>query len=114
MGLFDTLLLSRFWVSGIIDSPIGGLNSSQYISELKNEFAKIQETNGIKANPGVGLLRFDKNEMLYPEYHYMQQDERHVIRCKTEPKPLDLLVFDEKIKKEIREKGYWIVQKYNI
>ena len=114
MGLFDTLLLSRFWVSGIIDSPIGGLNSSQYISELKNEFAKIQETNGIKANPGVGLLRFDKNEMLYPEYHYMQQDEHHVIGCKTEPKPLDLLVFDEKIKKEIREKGYWIVQKYNI
>ena len=44
----------------------------------------------------------------------MQQDERHVIRCKTEPKPLDLLVFDEKIKKEIRENGYWIVQKYNI
>lgn len=52
--------------------------------------------------------------MLYPEYHYRQQDEHHVIRCKTEPKPLDLLVFDEKIKKEIREKGYWIVQKYNI
>ena len=70
MGLFDTLLLSRFWVSGIIDSPIGGLNSSQYISELKNEFAKIQKTNRIKANPGVGLLRLDKNEMLYPEYHY--------------------------------------------
>lgn len=105
MGLF---------ITGLISSPIGCLNSSQYITELKNEFATIQETNGIKANPGVGLLRLDKNEMLYPEYHYRQQDEHHVIRCKTEPKPLDLLVFDEKIKKDIRENGYWIVQKYGI
>ena len=108
MGILD------FMTSGLISSPIGGINSNLYISEIKDEFAKIQETNGIKANPGVGLLRLDKNEMLYPEYHYRQQDEHHVIRCKTEPKPLDLFVFDKKIKKEIREKGYWIVQKYNI
>lgn len=113
MGILDFLMGSVI-VQGIVDFPIGGLNSSQYISELKNEFAKIRNTNGIKANPGVGLLRLDKNEMLYPEYHYRQQDENHVIRCKTEPKPLDLLVFDEKIKKEIREKCYWIVQKYDI
>ena len=105
MGLF---------ITGLISSPIGCLNSSKYITELKDEFTKIQETNRIKANPGVGLLRLDKNEVLYPEYHYMQQDERHVIRCKTEPKPLDLLVLDEEIKKEIKENGYWIVQKYDI
>ena len=49
MGLF---------ITGLISSPIGCLNSSKYITELKNEFAKIQETNGIKANSGVGLLRF--------------------------------------------------------
>lgn len=109
MGILDT-----FMISGLISSPVGVINSNQYILELKNEFTKIQETNRIKANPGVGLLRLDNNEMLYPEYHYRQQDEHHVIGCKTEPKPLDLLVFDEKIKKEIREKGYWIVQKYNI
>lgn len=109
MGILDT-----FMISGLISSPAGVINSNQYILELKNEFTKIQETNRIKTNPGVGLLRLDNNEMLYPEYHYRQQDEHHVIGCKTEPKPLDLLVFDEKIKKEIREKGYWIVQKYNI
>ena len=108
MGILD------FMISGIINSPIGCLNSSKYITELKDEFTKIQETNRIKANPGVGLLRLDKNEVLYPEYHYRKQDEHHVIRCKTEPKPLDLLVLDEEIKKEIRENGYWIVQKYNI
>ena len=61
MGLF---------ITGLISSPIGCLNSSKYITELKNEFAKIPKTNRIKANPGVGLLRLDKNEMLYPEYHY--------------------------------------------
>ena len=61
MGLF---------ITGLISSPLGCLNSSKYITELKNEFAKIQKTNRIKANPGVGLLRLDKNEMLYPEYHY--------------------------------------------
>ncbi len=113
MGILD-LLMGSVIVQGLVDFPIGGLNSSQYISALKNEFAKIQETNGIKANPGVGLLRLDKNEMLYPEYHYRQKDEHHVIRCKTEPKPLELLVSDEIIKKDIREKGYWIVQKYDI
>ena len=65
MGILDT-----FMISGLISSPVGVINSNQYILELKNEFTKIQETNRIKANPGVGLLRLDKNEMLYPEYHY--------------------------------------------
>lgn len=53
MGILDT-----FMISGLISSPVGVINSNQYILELKNEFAKIQETNGIKANSGVGLLRF--------------------------------------------------------